>query len=199
MPDTTGANNDLAAFALALITSRQNILPKRLAAPGPTPDQVDAMFCCAAAAPDHGTVMPWRFVVVPTDKRAVLAEAFGQALMQRDASATAEQLAQARDKAFRAPFLALAIARLGPCEPDIDPLERMVSVGAAIQNFLLCAHSMGFGCSLTSGQAMRSGAIRQLLQLAEGEHAVCGINVGTVTKRKPVRLRPEMAAFVTSL
>lgn len=199
MTETPGANNDLAAFALALITSRQNILPKRLADPGPTPEQVDAMFCCAAAAPDHGMVMPWRFVVVPLDKRAELAEAFGQALRDRDATATAEQVAQARGKAFRAPFLALAIARLGPCEPDIDPLERMVSVGAAIQNFLLCAHSMGFGSSLTSGQAMRSGAFRRLFQLAVGEHAVCGINVGTVTKRKPVRLRPEVATFVTRL
>jgi nitroreductase len=199
MIETSGSNTDLAAFALTLITSRQNILPKRLAAPGPTPEQVDAMFCCAAAAPDHGMVMPWRFVVVPNDKRSVLAEAFGLALRERDASATAEQVEQARDKAFRAPFLALAIARLGPCEPDIDPLERMVSVGAAVQNFLLCASSMGFGSSLTSGQAMRSGALRQLFQLTDGEHAVCCINVGTVTKRKPSRLRPEVKDFVSSL
>lgn len=199
MIETPGSNTDLAAFALSLIASRQNILPKRLAAPGPTPEQVDLMFCCAAAAPDHGMVMPWRFVVVPTDRRAVLAEAFGRALQERDASATAEQVEQAKDKAFRAPFLALAIARLGPCEPDIDPLERMVSVGAAIQNFLLCASSMGFGSSLTSGQAMRSGTLRQLFELADGEHAVCCINVGTVTKRKPSRLRPEVKDFVSSL
>jgi nitroreductase len=95
--------------------------------------------------------------------------------------------------------LALAIARLGACEPDIDPLERMVSVGAAIQNFLLCAHSMGFGSSLTSGQAMRSDALRHLFQLSEGEHAICSINVGTAAKRKPSRLRPEVSAFVGSL
>ena len=192
-------DGDLAAFALTLITSRQNILPKRLDAPGPDARQVNDMFRCAAAAPDHGVVMPWRFVLVPSDKRALLAEAFGQALIERDAAATPEQIEQAREKAFRAPFLALAIARLGPCEPDIDPLERMVSVGAAIQNFLLCAHSMGFGSSLTSGQAMRSGALRQLFQLSEGEQAVCCINVGTVVKRKPARLRPDVVAFVTSL
>jgi nitroreductase len=199
MNESPGTACDLAALALAMITSRQNILPKRLAAPGPTRAQVQAMFCCAAAAPDHGMVMPWRFVVVPPDRRVLLAEAFGQALLERDACATAEQVEQARDKAFRAPFLALAIARLGPCEPDIDPLERMVSVGAAIQNFLLCAHSQGFGSSLTSGQAMRSDAMRQLLQLADGEHAVCSINVGTVSTRKPARLRPDMSVFVSSL
>lgn len=191
--------SDEASFALALITSRQNILPKRLALPGPSAEQVNDMFCCAAAAPDHGVVMPWRFVLVPSDKRAELADVFGQALTERDADATAEQIEQAREKAFRAPFLALAIARLGPCEPDIDPLERMVSVGAAIQNFLLCAHSMGFGSSLTSGQAMRSNALRQLFRLSEGEQAVCCMNVGTVVKRKPARLRPDMAAFVSSL
>jgi len=191
--------SDLAAFALTLITSRQNILPKRLAAPGPSTEQINDMFCAAAAAPDHGVVMPWRFVLVPDDKRAVLAEVFGLALQERDATATPEQVEQAREKAFRAPFLALAIARLGACEPDIDPLERMVSVGAAIQNFLLAAHSMGFGSSLTSGQAMHSTVLRQLFALAEGEQAVCCINVGTVIKRKPARLRPDVAAFVSSL
>ncbi len=200
MSDTTSPiGAELAAFALTLITTRQNILPKRLAAPGPSVAQVQDMFLAAAAAPDHGVVMPWRFVLVPEDKRGVLADVFGQALRERDASATPEQVAQACEKAFRAPFLTLAIARFGPCEPDIDPLERMVSVGAAIQNFLLCAHSMGFGSSLTSGQAMRSNALRQLFDLTDGEQAVCCINVGTVIKRKPARLRPAVAAFVSSL
>jgi len=191
--------NDLAAFALTLITSRQNILPRRLAAPGPSEEQVIDMFCAAASAPDHGVLMPWRFVLVPQEKRGLLADAFGQALAERDASATPEQIEQAREKAFRAPFLALAIARLGPCDPDIDPLERMVSVGAAIQNILLSAHSMGFGSSLTSGQAMHSAALRDLFCLTEDEKAVCCINVGTVMKRKPARLRPDVATFVSSL
>lgn len=193
------AGNDLAAFAQTLITSRQNILPRRLAEPGPSTEQVMDMFRCAASAPDHGVVRPWRFVLVPEDKRALLADVFAQALIERDAAATEEQIGQAREKAFRAPFLALAIARLGPCEPDIEPLERMVSVGAAIQNFLLSAHSMGFGGSLTSGQAMRSDALRQLFGLSAGEQAVCCINVGTPIKRKPARLHPEVAAFVSSL
>lgn len=199
LDSTRSTDNDLAAFALTLITSRQNILPKRLALPGPSDAQIQDMFRAAAAAPDHGVVMPWRFVLVPTTKRAALADAFGLALVERDASATPEQIEQAREKAFRAPFLALAIARLGSCEPYIEPLERMVSVGAAIQNFLLCAHSMGFGSSLTSGQAMHSAALRQLFALTEGEQAVCCINVGTVIKRKPARLRPDVSAFVSSL
>lgn len=200
MTDTSSLNDpDLAAFALTLITSRQTILPKRLFEPGPSPDQVNDMFRAAAAAPDHMVVMPWRFVLVPQAARAALADVFAQALIERDASATPEQTEQAREKAFRAPFLALAIARLGPCEPDVEPLERMVSLGAAIQNFLLVAHSMGFGSSLTSGQAMRSSALCKLFNLTEGEQAVCCINVGTADRRKSARLHPDVSAFVSSL
>ncbi|MDD5030233.1 MAG: nitroreductase [Rhodoferax sp.] len=188
-----------ADLALTLITSRQTILPKRLFEPGPNPAQIDDLFTVAAAAPDHGEIRPWRFVLVPPARRADLGDAFAQALLQRDASATPEQLAQAREKAFRAPFVALAIARLGPSEPEINTLERMVSVGAAIQNILLMAHALGFGASLTGGLAMQSTAMRQLLQLADGEHAICCINVGTVQKRRPSRLRPTPDAFVSSL
>ena len=142
---------DMASTMLTLITTRQTVLPKRLSEPGPNAWQVNNMFRAAAAAPDHHMIMPWRFVLVPPDRRAALADVFAQALLERDGAATPEQVAQACEKAFRSPFLALAIARLGLCEPDVDPLERMVSVGAAIQNFLLVAHSMGFAASLTSG------------------------------------------------
>lgn len=190
---------DEAAFALTLITSRQTILPKRLVTPGPSDEQVTALFKAAASAPDHGTMTPWRFVLVPQARRADLGEVFAQALHDRDQLATDLQINQARDKAFRAPFLALAIARLGEDESGIDLLERMVSVGAAIQNILLCAHAMGFGSSLTSGQAMRFPALRHLFKLAEGEQAVCFVNVGTVSQARAARIRPDMATFVSSL
>jgi nitroreductase len=75
----------------------------------------------------------------------------------------------------------------------------MVSVGAAIQNVLLCAHIMGFGSGLTSGQALRCLPLRQLFQISDGEQAVCCINVGTVEKRKPTLLRPDIVAFVSVL
>lgn len=186
-------------FALTLIASRQNVSPKRLAEPGPTPGQLHAMLAAAAAAPDHGLLTPWRFVIVPVEKRPLLAEAFALALIDRDPGATLAQIEAAREKAHRAPLLLLAIACLGPREPDTPPLERMVSMGASIQNLLLAAHAMGFGAGLTSGQAMRSPRLRSLLALGEGEHVVCCVNVGTVTKSKPGRLRPEPTAFVSTL
>lgn len=186
--------------AQALIASRQNISAKRLVAPGPDAGQLHAMLSLAAAAPDHGQLTPWRFVVVPAEQRERLAEVFSRALLDRDPAATAEQLRSAHEKAHRAPLLLVVVARLGASEPDIPPLERMVAVGAAVQNVLLGAHALGFGAGLTSGQAMRSPRLHALLQLAQGEAPVCCINVGTVSQRKPAsRVRPDPAAFTRTL
>ena len=140
----------------ALIGSRQTVLPRRLVEPGPTTEQLEALLSLAAAAPDHGLLTPWRFILVPAAQRHRLAEVFALALADRDPQATPEQMEQAREKAHRAPLLMLAVACLGPREPDTPMLERMVSMGAAIQNLLLGAHAMGFGAGLTSGQAMGS-------------------------------------------
>lgn len=199
-PAWPGEAADPAELALTLITSRHNVSPKRLAAPAPTEAQLREMLVAAAAAPDHGELTPWRFIVVPVEQRHRLAEAFAQALLDRDPAATEAQLDAAREKAHRAPLLLLAIARLGSREPDTPPLERMVSMGAAIQNLLLVAHAMGYGAGLTSGQAMTSPRMARLCALADGEVPVCCINIGTVTQRKPPgRVRPLPEDFVSVL
>ena len=187
-------------MAQALISSRQNVSPKRLVEPGPSAEQLDALLSLAAAAPDHGLLMPWRFILVPAAQRHYLAEVFALALIDRDPGATLEQIESAREKAHRAPLLLVAIACLGPREPDTPALERMVSMGAAIQNILLGAHAMGFGAGLTSGQAMPSARLRGLLQLEEGEAPVCCINIGTVNKHKgSTRFRPGPETFTSAL
>ena len=70
---------------------------------------------------------------------------FALALIDRDPGATLVQIEAAREKAHRAPLLLVAVACLGPRQPDTPALERVVSMGAAIQNLLLGAHAMGFG------------------------------------------------------
>ena len=186
--------------AAELISTRQNVSPRRLVEPGPSADELEALLTLAAAAPDHGLLTPWRFIRVPTPLRHRLAEVFALALLDRDPGATLEQIESAREKAHRAPLLLIAVARLGPREPDIPTLERMLSMGAAIQNLLLGAHAMGYGTGLTSGQAMASPRLAELCGLGPGEVPVCCVNIGTVSKRKPTsRLRPRAADILSDL
>lgn len=186
-------------MAAALIQSRQTILPKRLAEPGPDRDELGMILQAAAAAPDHGQLLPWRFVKVPEAARGRLAEVFAAALIGRDAAATPEQLAQAREKAHRSPLLLLLIVDGLRGDPDIDLPERIVSAGCAVQNMLLMATALGYGSALTSGKALKSAGLRTLFGLAPGEHALCFISVGTVRSAKAGRLRPLPDDFASTL
>lgn len=137
---------------------------------------------------------------MPADQRHRLAEVFALALVDRDPGAAPEQIESAREKAHRAPLLLVGIACLGPRDPNTPSLERMISMGAALQNVLLGAHAMGYGAGLTSGQAMSSPRLSALLALAEGEVPVCCVNIGTVTERKTsLRSRPSPAAILSVL
>lgn len=198
--------NDLALFpseaatwAEALIHSRRTTLPKRLCGPGPDAAQRSAILSAAAAAPDHGQLLPWRFVEVPVAQRARLASAFADALLGRDPEASAEALDQAREKAHRAPWLLLAVCRARGGDPEVPAQERLLSAGAAIQNMLLMATAMGHGSSLTSGKALSAPHLRRLFDLHEDEDALCFVNIGRVSEARKPRPRPPVAAFFSQL
>jgi nitroreductase len=184
----------------ATVTGRANVSPKRLVAPGPSTQQLRTLLAMAAAAPDHGHLLPWRFVLIPQQQRQRLGDAFVSALIARDPCATQEQLESAAEKAHRAPLLLLAVACTGHPDSGIPALEQLVSLGAAIQNLLLGATALGFGSGLTSGQAMDSEPLRALFRLGSNESAVCFVNIGTVSEHKrSKRARPERDAFVSTL
>ncbi len=179
--------------------SRQTILPKRLVAPGPDAAQLEILLGAAASAPDHGQLMPWRFVLVPQEARGLLAEEFASALLERDAYALSTQVEQAREKAFRAPLLLLVVVD-GTCgDPEVDLQERIVSAGCAIQNMLLMATALGYGSALTSGKALKSNGLRALFALQTHDQALCFVSVGTVHSRKAQRARPSPADYVSHL
>lgn len=189
-----------AASAWALMRTRRTVLPKRLVAPGPSAAEISAILDSAAHAPDHGQLLPWRFVLVPEAARAALAEVFAQALAERDATATPEQLALAREKAYRAPVLLLAVVDAGRGDPRIDLAERLVSTGCALQNMLLMATAQGYGSALTSGRALKAAGLRALFRLGAQEQALCFLSIGTAQARKAAaRARPVTASYVSTL
>lgn len=203
----------LADAVQALIATRQTVLPKRLAAPGPDAAQTARILAAAAHAPDHGALRPWRLVIVPQAMRPALGQAFADALRARQPCATAEQLAQASEKAARAPLLLLAVVRLYEPGPAASPApgpggadaaavpaqERIASAGCALQNMLLMAHALGFGAALTSGQSLASAPLRALFGLPPHEQALCFLSIGSVASAKPLRQRPAVHEYVSTL
>ena len=178
----------------AVIHGRQSSSPRRLCAPGPSMAQLEALMKAAAAAPDHLELTPWRFVLIPNDRRVDLAEAFREALQERDPTAPVAELDSVAEKAYRSPCLLLAVASMSGPAP-ISQAERLISLGCAIQNMLLLAQAMGFNSGLVSGRALQSRAFRERFDVLQDELAVCFVNVGTVAHFKLMRNRPLPQTF----
>nr|WP_269129450.1 nitroreductase family protein [Ramlibacter alkalitolerans] len=164
-----------------------------MAEPAPDAEQLRAILLAASAAPDHHDLVPWRFVIIPASARPALAQTFEAALRERDADASPEQCAKAREKAFRSPLLLLAIARLRDEDAEIPPHQRFVSAGCAMQNMLLMASALGFGSALTSGKALDTRVFRERFAIGPHEEALCFISIGTIEgpRRNRVRATPE--------
>ena len=196
--DTT-IDQEVLDAALTLIHTRHHVSPKRVGDPGPDSAQIEQILTAAGAAPDHGRLTPWRIGIIPAERRPLLGEVFAEALAERDPTATEVQRQEARSKAFRAPFLALIVARLGQELGETHPQDRIISAGCANQNMLLVAHALGFGAGLSSGQALYSKQMRQLFALGEHERPLCFLTVGTVTTGKSARPRPVPGDYTSTL
>jgi nitroreductase len=196
---TTNPIPDAASNLLQQMQNRQHIAPKRLAKPGPNPHELQMILQAAVTAPDHGRIRPWRFVEIPSGQRERLGEAFAQALLDRDPQASSEDLQDARDKALRAPTLWFAMVSTAPVEPDIAMADRWVALGCAIQNTQLMAQALGFGCGITSGQAVNAQPLRELFGLSTQEVGVCFLSFGTITVAKPQRARPTPPEVFSTL
>jgi nitroreductase len=182
-------------FAEKLIHGRVHVSPKRLGSPGPNDSQKNQILLAANAAPDHGRMVPWRFIEISETSRKSLGEVFAQCLLERDQSASPIQLQEAREKALRGPLLLLAIANYVDETNEISKEEKLVSLGCAIQNILLSAYALGFGSGLSSGKALQSPRLRSLFNLADHEDPICFITIGTVTKNKAGRIRPSLSDY----
>ncbi|OWF66416.1 hypothetical protein B6A14_04065 [Polynucleobacter hirudinilacicola] len=182
-------------FAEQLIHGRTHISPKRLGSPEPSTSQKETILLAANAAPDHGRMVPWRFIEIQESSRSALGEVFRQCLLDRDQAATSIQQQEALDKASRGPLLLLAVANYKDSNEDISKQEKLISLGCAIQNILLTAYAFGFGSGLSSGRALQSDRVRSLFKLTNDEEPICFITIGTVLKNKPGRIRPSLSEY----
>jgi nitroreductase len=158
----------------------------RLAEPGPSHDQLNTILNAATRAPDHGRMSPWRFVVIAGEARRALGEAMAAALRERDPGATEAALDAARGKAMRAPTI-VAVAAAVQAQAKVPEIEQVLAVAAAVQNMLLTAFSLGVGAMWKTGAAAYSAHVKKTLGLAESDHIVALLYLGTPVASGAVR------------
>jgi nitroreductase len=181
---------------LQLLRTRRSVAPHLLGEPGPKAQEIDALLTIAARVPDHGRLVPWRFIVLAGDARARVGEVIAAAFRADQPGADAAKVAFERDRLARAPVVIAVVSRARP-HVKIPDWEQVMSAGAACMNLVLAANAMGYGTSWLTEWYAFDRRVLDALGLAPDERVAGFIHIGTPKERPVERPRPALGEVVT--
>src|SRR6202011_2979757 len=132
--------------ALQLRRSRRSTKPVELVGPAPSAVEIDTLLTIASRVPDHGKLVPWRFIIFEGEARLAAGDAIVAAFRAKYPQATGEQAAAERQRLARAPLVIAVVSRAAP-HVKIPEWEQVLSAGAAAMSLVLAAHALGFGAN----------------------------------------------------
>lgn len=182
---------------LEAIARRRSASAKFLAAPGPGEDAVASILAAGALAPDHGRLVPFRFIRIDNASRARFAEVLEQAAKQDVPGISEPEIEKAREKAFQGPCLIGLIARITPDLLKVPPSDQWLTVGCVLENMLLATADCGFAAAVRSGGYLATAAIREAFALEANETFTCFLAIGTPTEWPPAKPKPDAARLTT--
>ena len=196
MDSAPPALNRSVPEALDLLLSRRSGSAKAMTGPGPSPAQLNQMLTAASRAPDHGKLVPWRFILFEDDARRRMGALLVDCLAEAEPNAPAERLEVERGRFLRAPVVVGVVSRVRESIP-IPEWEQILSAGAVCQNMLLAAHAMGFVANWITEWPAYNPQVKERLGLKPGERIAGFIYVGTPAVALEERARPELAKLVS--
>ena len=181
--------------ALSLLATRRSGRPRDLAGPGPTEDELHQILTIASRTPDHGQLIPYRFVIVGSDQRDALAKLYADALAIAEPDAPQAKVAKAIANARAAPSLVVLISRPVP-DHKIPIFEQEQTCGAAGMNFLQAATALGYAAGWVTGWPATNPTVSSAF-CREGERIAGFLYVGTPMTPLEERIRPSLGAVAS--
>jgi nitroreductase len=181
---------------ITLLRTRRSLKPIELAGPGPSPAEIDTLLGIASRVPDHGKLVPWRFVIFTGDARLKAGEAIAAAFRAKYPDATADQVEVERKRLARAPVVIAVVSRAAP-HVKIPEWEQVLSSGAAAMNLVVAAHALGYGAAWITEWYAYDRAVLDALGLAQHEKIAGFVHIGRPVQVPEDRVRPALADIVT--
>lgn len=177
------------------LATRRSGRPREMVAPGPTPDELRDIVAIAARTPDHGKLAPWRFVIVPEDRRDALAQMLVAAYRADKPAAGRLEIEAMENFARQAPALVIVL-HSPKIESHIPLWEQELSTGAACMNLLHAVHAAGYVGGWLTGWAAFSDRVRDAFGAAP-ERIAGFVFIGSPGKPLEERARPDLDKIVS--
>src|SRR4051794_12760955 len=182
--------------ALELFQTRRSMKPREMTAPGPSPAELDTILTIGARVPDHGKLMPWRFIVFEGDARGRAGDVIANVFARKNPAASAPEIDVEKRRLTDAP-LVIGVVSLTKPHPKVPPWEQELSAGASAMNLVTAATALGFGACWLTGWFAFDRDVLDGLGLKPDEKLAGFIHIGTASKPSEDRPRPALSDIVT--
>ena len=182
--------------ALSLLRTRRSVKPIDLAGPGLTAAEVETLLTIASRVPDHGKLVPWRFILFDGEARLKAGETIAAAFRAKHPDAQPEQISYESRRLARAPLVIAVVSRAAP-HVKIPEWEQVLSAGAAAMSLVFAAHALGFAANWITEWYAYDRTVLDALGIAPHEKVAGFIHIGRHPEPTEDRPRPSLSAIVT--
>ncbi|NIJ94082.1 nitroreductase [Xanthomonas campestris] len=184
-----------APYSLQALDARRSVPSKQLGEPGPDDDTLLRMLASAVRVPDHGKLVPFRFLRISGDARQALGDFLAERTQAADPLAPPAAVEKDRNRFNDAPLVVVVIAALRPGH-KVPEQEQLLTAGCVCFALLQAAQAHGFGAQWLTAWMAYDPAVTGYLGLEQNERIAGFIHIGTPRMQVPERERPDPRALL---
>lgn len=181
---------------LRLMLTRRSHPAMTMVEPAPEGEALRTILQAASRVPDHGKLVPWRFILIRGKARAELGERLLPLAEAREGELSEERRDQELTRFTRAPLVVAVVSRAA-VHPKIPVWEQQLCVGAVCMNLVMAANASGFAAQWLTEWMAFDDDVASLLGLAEAERIAGFIHLGTASQPPSERPRPDLDDLIS--
>ena len=181
---------------LHVLDTRRSVPSKQLGEPGPDHATLLRMLTSAVRVPDHGKLVPFRFIRLQGEARHALGDLLAARTLHLQPDAADAVVEKDRARFSHAPVIVTVVARLTPGH-KVPEQEQLLTAGSVCFALLQAAQALGFGAQWLTGWLAYDAAVAATLGLSADERIAGFIHIGTPKMEAPERERPDPALLLT--
>jgi nitroreductase len=182
---------------IELLQRRRSAPPATLTGPGPSAEERQLLLTLGSRVPDHGKLVPFRFIVFEGEARQRAGEIVAEVYAGAHPDARDADLEKERRRLALAPLIIAVVARAAP-HHKIPEWEQVLCAGAVCFNLEVAANALGFASIWLTEWYSYDRAVLKRFGLAKHEKIAGFIHIGRDSGPREDRVRPQLAEIVTN-
>jgi nitroreductase len=183
--------------SLSLLQQRHSVPSRQLGEPAADEATLHALLEAAIRVPDHGKLVPFRLIRLQGDAKLRFGEQLATIAIRNSLELSEAKQEKERLRYTFAPLVLVVVARIDS-QSKVPEIEQKLCAGNVAYNLLLGAYALGLGAQWLTGWAAYDSEVAAILGLAQHEHVIGFVHLGTPQLDVPDRDRPALADLLST-